>query len=190
MNRDEIRESVGGQVQDQNDDDSGSVIERAEASCLKPGVSCLQVHCPSFALLNMKQVANVELSLTLDPTQYAIQLEGDKEKMPDFITVLVEGHAALPKALEGHVDESLNVRPDHLMLGTKFIYASSTFQGIPLWQIIVAVVGSLLLLGVIILILVKCGFFRRKRPPTGDETDGAEATTEELQKLNQPLEMD
>ncbi|XP_072105001.1 integrin alpha-8-like isoform X2 [Mobula birostris] len=67
------------------------------------------------------------------------------------------------------------VHPDEFSRGNRVvetIIESSEPEGagnVPVWCIIVAVIGGLLLVGLVTFILWKCGFFKRKLPPTENE---------------------
>ncbi|XP_063308544.1 integrin alpha-8 [Pelobates fuscus] len=80
-------------------------------------------------------------------------------------------------------DMPYNIRPAKLpaasiAIKTSVIWATPNVSfAIPLWVIILAILLGLLVLAILTLVMWKCGFFDRARPPQGDVTDDTQQLT-------------
>ncbi|KAM3923751.1 integrin alpha-3 isoform 2-T2 [Leptodactylus fuscus] len=132
--------------------------------CRGGGANCVRFECP---LKDLKTLANVTVrarvwnSTFLEDYRYADR-------------VWVEGAAEL--YLKSDID-SIKMPRHHVSFAVTIDseLVEPPPAELPLWVIIVAVVSGILLLGVIILILWKCGFFRRANTRAKYEVRGQKA---------------
>ncbi|XP_075702400.1 integrin alpha-3 isoform X2 [Rhinoderma darwinii] len=133
-------------------------------SCKGGGANCVRFHCP---LNDMETEANITVharvwsSTFLEDYRYADR-------------IWVEGAAEL--YLKTNID-SIKMPSHHISfavtIDSELVEAPPA--ELPLWLIIVSVVSGILLLGLIIIILWKCGFFRRANTRAKYEVRGQKA---------------
>jgi len=120
-------------------------------NCSNPGSLCALITCGPFPLWSQEESATVEVSA-----------EFLKDSIRDLTIFSVASEArtwlpGLEQVLQAHND-----LPDKAWFSTVFNSRDVTRGGIPLWQIVATVAGSLVLLLVLLLFLVwRTNFFKR-----------------------------
>ncbi|XP_059811665.1 integrin alpha-8-like [Hypanus sabinus] len=123
-------------------------------------VTCVKLFCEVGRLERQKAASiSIQSSLRVEP----------------FIKKLYKQYIFQSKASFIVQEMPYKVRPDEFPRGNivvQTVIESREDEGagnVPVWCIIVAVIGGLLLVALVTFILWKCGFFKRKLPPTENE---------------------
>ena len=133
-------------------------------------VQCVRMTCGLVSFLDTSTRATVKLSMRLD-VRALHPLLSDHEGA----TVVTHGFVHL---LNGsRIASEVNRRPDRTTVSTELLPSTLEPQPVAIWIIVVAVLGALLLLGVIVYVMHRAGFFRRtKRDQLLEEQHEAEET--------------
>ncbi|XP_028989113.1 integrin alpha-3b isoform X2 [Betta splendens] len=142
--------------------------------CSKGTARCVTFTCP---LINMTESATVHVRSRLWNSTML-------EDYPNALRVLVMGQATL-KLLEHKPSIKMESQTITFSVDIEPVMGDETPYELPLWIIISAVVAGVVLLGIIILILWKCGFFQR-----ASRREMYEAKSQKAEMKIQPSETD
>ncbi|XP_037082382.1 integrin alpha-PS3-like [Pollicipes pollicipes] len=124
-------------------------------NCTQPFVSCVRLECPTVAFPRRQTSLVVTLSMRVKIHELEPYV-GPRNRLV-ISTVGLADVGAVPYQLQPADD-----RPDLHQVHT--VLLPSSLQPFPVWVIVVAVLGALLLLAAITFGLYKAGFFKRRRP--------------------------